>query len=384
MLRGLLLSGQLALLALAGYHILIGLWGWPHPRETAAGARSRRVTVAVPAHDEERVIEGVLSDLREQDYPGDCEVWVIADRCSDATVELASALANVAERAVGVPGKGPALDWFLGRHPVAVDGLLVVLDADNRVSSSFISEIVDRIDSGEDVVQAYLDATNPDRSVVSLAGALTYWAGNRMVQQARERLGWSTDLGGTGMAFTGEALTDLAGFGGSLTEDQEIGARLVVAGRRTAWMHNLRVRDEKPTQVAAAARQRARWMAGKRAVRREWLFPLVKAGLRSRSWGPIDAALRLIQPGRSFLALVTGVLWMVSVMVPSSLLLTPSVLGPATLVQVLAPVPFLLRDRVPSKYVIRYPLVVIIAALWIPVRIMSRFASGWYHTPHGE
>ena len=49
----------------------------------------------------------------------------------------------------------------------------------------------------------------------------------------------------------------------------------------------------------------------------------------------------------------------------------------------LLPLPFLARDGVPARYLARYPLVTLIALLWVPVRVASRLgARGWYHTPH--
>ena len=72
--------------------------------------------------------------------------------------------------------------------------------------------------------------SNPDASALTTAAALSYWASNRMVQLARRNLGWSADLGGTGMCLTGEALAAVGGFGTSATEDQELVARLVLAG----------------------------------------------------------------------------------------------------------------------------------------------------------
>ena len=49
------------------------------------------------------------------------------------------------------------------------------------------------LDAGHEVVQCYLDVENPDGSVLATASAMTYWAGNRMVQLARDNLGWSAE-----------------------------------------------------------------------------------------------------------------------------------------------------------------------------------------------
>ena len=212
---------------------MTALWGWPNRKVAPVSGRDRRFRVVVPAHDEESVIGGVLGDLDRSDYPRDrYEVWVLADRCTDGTVEVALAAgAKVAERTDGDPGKGAALAWYLSGHPLRPDEALVVFDADNRVPSETLGRIADEMAAGHEVVQCYLDVANPEESLIAEASALSYWAGNRMVQLARSNLGWSADLGGTGMAFTSTVLDDVGGFGTSLTEDQELGARLVLAGR---------------------------------------------------------------------------------------------------------------------------------------------------------
>jgi cellulose synthase/poly-beta-1,6-N-acetylglucosamine synthase-like glycosyltransferase len=260
---------------------------------------------------------------------------------------------------------------------------VVVLDADNRVPADLLARFDDELSAGATVVQAYLDTVNPGAGLISLATALTYWAGNRAVQLARSRLGWSADLGGTGMCLTTAALDAVGGFGGSLTEDQELAVRLVLAGQSVDWMHDVRVRDEKPRTVGVAVRQRARWVAGKRALARQFVRPLLAQGWRRRAWEPVDVALRLLQPGRSFIALLSAILLVVAALWPSIYLLPAAVWAGATIVQLVWPLPFLVREDVPVRYLLAYPVVTLIAALWAPIRIVSRLQRGWYHTPHG-
>jgi cellulose synthase/poly-beta-1,6-N-acetylglucosamine synthase-like glycosyltransferase len=230
------------------------------------------------------------------------------------------------------------------------------------------------------VLQAYLDVTNPDGSALATASALTYWAGNRMVQLARRNLGWPADLGGTGMCLTAGALAAVGGVGSTLAEDAELTAALALAGITVTWLHDVRVRDEKPTSTAVAVRQRARWVSGKRAVARRYVLPLLRRGHPA----DLDLALRLVQPGRSFVALLTGLMGVLAAVTRSRALLHWPVWTAAAAGQVLLPLPFLARDGVPLRYLARYPLVTLVALLWLPVRLASRVAGrGWYHTPHG-
>jgi cellulose synthase/poly-beta-1,6-N-acetylglucosamine synthase-like glycosyltransferase len=307
--------------------------------------------------------------------------WVLADRCTDRTADVSSdAGVAVAERDDGPAGKGAALAWYLGRHPLHSEETLVVFDADNRLGPEVLGRIADELDAGHRAIQCYLDVANPDGSLIAEASALSYWAGNRMVQLARSNLGWSADLGGTGMALTADLLERVGGFGNSLTEDQELGTRIVLAGERVEWLHDVRIRDEKPESIAVTVRQRARWMSGKRATRRAYLGDLVKSGKPAA----LDQALRLVQPGRMFVALVSGALTVLAVFTGPSWLIPWQVWGVATAIQVLEPIPFLARDGVPARRLVRYPLLIVLAALWLPIRLLSQRVGDWYHTPHGE
>ena len=159
------------------------------------------IRVVIAAHNEATVIAGILDDISKQTYEN-YSLTTLADRCDDETERIASEYGNVAERDSGADGKGAALAWYLDMYPLADDEALVVLDADNRVSPDLLAQISDALEHGAQVVQCYLDVLHPDSSPLTTASALTYWAGNRMVQLARANRGWSVDLGGTGMALT--------------------------------------------------------------------------------------------------------------------------------------------------------------------------------------
>lgn len=384
MLHSLVRVFEIVVLALVSYDSVAALWGWPKPRGAPPGDRSRRFRIVVPAHDEAGVIGNLLADSARLDYRHHLyTVWVIADHCSDDTAAVArGAGASVQERSSGSRGKGPALRDHLEAHPLDYDEALVVIDADNRLPSDLLSRFSDELDAGHQVLQAYLDVTNPDASPMATANAISYWASNRMVQQARTRIGWSADLGGTGMCFTPAALAAAGGFGESLTEDADLGARLAHVGHRVRWLHDLRIRDEKPTRIGVALRQRARWAAGRRGVARRHAGRLLIDAFRRRDFGRADLALRLIQPGRSFVALLSALTVVLSATAMRGVLLPWPVWAAATAVQLGLPIAFLARERVARRYLLAYPLLTIIAALWVPVRILSRLTRGWYRTPH--
>lgn len=364
------------ILGLVAYNLVVALFGWGDPPPHRPGTRRRRFRVVVPAHNEEAVLRRLLEDLKGQVYPGGLEVWVLADRCTDRTAGIArESGARVAERTEGPDGKGAALSWYLDTHPLDDNEALVVLDADNRVPTDLLGRFADELEVGHGALQAYLDVANPDASPVATASALSYWASNRMVQLARRRLGWPADLGGTGMCVDAAALMASGGFGTGLAEDQELGVRLFLAGYPVVWLHDVRIRDEKPSSAAVVVRQRSRWAQGRRSVSRSYLWKLLKQGRPAA----IDLALRLIQPSRMGVALASAGLAVASALgVP--LLAWPLWAGVAA-VQVLAPLPFLVKEGVEARYLVRYPVLVFLPLLKIPARL--RRERSWYHTPHG-
>ena len=385
MLRVLIWLGQLLFVFPALYSSFIALWGLKTPSDPEVMKPSRRMRVVVAAHNEAAVVAGIAEDLSSQTYPQNLlRATIIADRCTDDTVAAASTYVDVAEREEGEGAKGAAIAWYLDGAPLETDEALLILDADNRIGSDYVERVAASLNGGVDVVQTYLDVSNPEGSVLATANALTYWASNRMVQLSRSNIGWSCDLGGTGMAVAKEALDAAGGFTDDLTDDAALNARLNLAGYRAKWLHDVRVFDEKPTDTRSTITQRSRWVRGKRDAQREYGWPLIRSGFTDRQPALLDLAYRLYNPGRSFIALVVAVLAVLAGVFPQWGLWPWQFLAGVAALVVLLPIAFLVVDRVPTRYIVRYPFVSLIALLWLPIRVGSRFLKGWNPTDHGE
>ena len=93
--------------------------------------------------------------------------------------------------------------------------------------------------------------------------------------------------------------------------------------------------------------------------------------------------MRLVQPSRTLVSLLTAILAVTAFAAERDALLPWQWWATAAAIQVLLPIPFLARDGVPGRYLARYPVLTVLALLWVPVRIVSRLGGGgWYHTPH--
>jgi cellulose synthase/poly-beta-1,6-N-acetylglucosamine synthase-like glycosyltransferase len=199
---------------------------------------------------------------------------------------------------------------------------------------------------------------------------------------AHSNLGWPVDLGGTGTCITGAALAAAGGFGDELVEDADLATRLTLAGSTAHWAHDVRVRDEKPASAGVAIRQRGRWLAGRRRIARRRVLPLVRHGVRTRRWGPIDQALRLIRPSRTMVAAGSIGFAVIAAVATWPGLFPWQVWAVAAAVQMMWPAPFLLRDRVPLRYVAALPLLGVFVVLWAPIRLAAVFTRSWSRTPH--
>ncbi|HEY9898967.1 MAG TPA: glycosyltransferase family 2 protein [Pantanalinema sp.] len=263
-----LFQGLLALNVLYLAFVTAGAWlstRFPRPRASGEEGPWPRLAVLVAAHDEAPVIGACLESLRAQAYPR-FAVWVVADRCADATAATARAQgAAVLERAEGTPSKGAALAWLWERLGPAREGFdaVVVLDADNEAAPGFLAEVGRVLAMGERVVQGQRVAKNPGHSAASALDGLAEALHHRVVAAGLSWWGLSTTLCGSGVAYERRLFERLVASTRTQVEDCEYQLHLHRWGVRIVSAPLAMVRDEKIHDFEAMARQRSRWVQGK-------------------------------------------------------------------------------------------------------------------------
>ena len=344
---------------------------------------NRALRVVIPAHDEERVVGALVGDLLCQDYPSEAyTVWVLADRCGDGIVKVATlAGARVVERTSGLDGKGELLRWHLDEHPLAGGQALVVLDADNRVEDDLLSRLAGALAEGAEVVQASVLPSNLDASPIAAAAGLGDWMTREMVYGRSHGRGRPVELGGTGFCITGDALAEVGGWSGSFTEDLDLTIRLLLAGHRIRYLPAVRVWDEKPTDLRAAVRQRRRWAQGRTGVRKSRGGALLRQSVAGRSAPMMLMAARLTFPGRSFRMLVTLMLGVWAAVSGWGFPFSWPVWAAVAMWLAGRPLWALWRVREIRPYLRWYPITLIWGFVWILVRLLPHRRE-WYHTPH--
>lgn len=258
---------------LLGYNLFLSLFGFKRGgRSYEKQAPSARFLILVPAHNEQEVIAGMINNLLALEYPKELyDFYIIADNCTDDTARIARdmgahVIVTQKEGKDSPTGKPIALRKALLAIPDYAEkyDLLMIFDADNLMDASILSEVNSQYisENKPEIIQCYLGTKNRN-GLVAVFYHVTYTITNRFMNLSKYRLGWNVVVGGTGFAIQTSYLKSRGGWTTmSLTEDFEMQVDVSINGGRILWNHNVRIYDEKPTNLLASFRQRVRWCQG--------------------------------------------------------------------------------------------------------------------------
>jgi 1,2-diacylglycerol 3-beta-glucosyltransferase len=278
------------MVAVVSYFLFFFVLGFRHVHApTAKRFRKPLVIIVVPARNEEAVIDETLQLALAVPYLGDKRVLVIDDGSTDRTAKMADRLAaddyrlRVLRRLPGVAGRGKSEvlnnayaelsswistsdGWLLGYKASGI--VLCVIDADGHLSANaldaatafFSSSRVGGVQIGVQIRDC-MDSTLARLQDIELCGY------SFMAQTARDRLG-SVGLGGNGQFVRMSALDSLHATAGdpwkpgALTEDLDLGIRMIMAGWRLRMCSVAWVDQQGLPGLRPLLRQRTRWTQG--------------------------------------------------------------------------------------------------------------------------
>ena len=248
------------------YFLAVSLFGLCRRRTPEPAARLRRFAVLIAARNEESCIAGLIESLRAQHYPLELvDIWVLPNNCTDRTAEAARrAGAQVLEMPASVRSKGAALHTAakaLLRSARNYDAFCV-FDADNEADPAFLSEMNRALDRTA-IVKSRILAKNRTQAGISACYEIYFCSANHFLNRAREAVGLSARVIGTGFAIRRDLLEALSGFPcRTLTEDAELYAACLCRGARIGYCETAVTYDEEPVTWRASLVQRRRWMSG--------------------------------------------------------------------------------------------------------------------------
>ena len=142
------------------YYVTLVVLG-SRPLRKTAPRPPLRLTVVIPAHNEEAELPRTLASVFAADYPPDLlRVLVVADNCTDDTAAVAAHFgAAVAVRNDPQRGKGYALGFGFERALAEQADAVLVLDADCTIDAGLLRRVSDELTACEAVQAAVSSGT---------------------------------------------------------------------------------------------------------------------------------------------------------------------------------------------------------------------------------
>lgn len=388
------------------YYLGISFFSFAVPAVKYSKNKNHRFAVLIAAHNEEKVISGIIKSLKAQTYDHEMyDIFVIADNCGDKTAETARSMGvRVIERFDEVKkGKGYALEYAFD-YIFSLDAgyeYAAIFDADNIVDKDFLYYINRKINTGARAVQGYLDSKNPYDSWLTLSYSLWYWINNRLSQLSRDNLGIGARLGGTGLAVDLELIKEFGWGATCLAEDTEFTLKLALSDIKVAWEHKAVVYDEKPLGMDTSWHQRTRWTQGIYDSFGKYMMPMLKKAFREKKAAPFHMVMNVL--GDSLYPAIFCIMFFVYILSEIARLnpnfnpvictfwtepFNLAVLRCYILMNVLMVPAALAADNKLSKKVVKnfFGFIVYLIS-WIPIGIVSLFKKNngeWFHTPHSS
>lgn len=302
LVSGILVLAGIYLSCYVGYWCILLVTHFTSPAfSPAAGAQRTRFAVVIPAHNEELLLPRLLGSIRNQEYPIErFDAIVVADNCSDRTADVARQLKSIVLQRVDEErrGKGYAIKWALDSIDLHKYDAVLIVDADCLISANALSSL-DGAMQRERVVQCYSGVGNPDESWFTRLLDVSRTINNDIYSTARQRLGLSTQLIGTGMCFTSGILKKFGWDAFTVGEDCEYYAALVENGETVGFCWDAKVLHQESSSLKQATSQRMRWSSGRFAVVSKYGFKLLRDGLAERNLVKFDAGLTFVFPNPS-------------------------------------------------------------------------------------
>jgi cellulose synthase/poly-beta-1,6-N-acetylglucosamine synthase-like glycosyltransferase len=278
----------------------------PRKRSLWSELVRQRIAVLVPAHNESTGILATIEDIRAQLVAGD-RLIVVADNCTDDTAAVAAAAGvEVVERHdLTRIGKGYALDWGLRRLRIDPPQIVIMIDADCRLSDGAIGRLAAGCAATGRPLQALYLMTSPDQVRINCQVAEFAWRVKNWVRPLGLRaLGLPCQLVGSGMAFPWDVIRSANLASGQIVEDLKLGLDLAAVGHPPIFCPSAVVTSQFPGSAEGARTQRQRWEHGHIGLILTLVPRLIGRALVHRNWGLLALALDLAVPPLALLGLL--------------------------------------------------------------------------------
>lgn len=229
------------------------------------------ITVQLPVFNELYVIERLIEQVANFDYPHDrLEIQVLDDSTDESFEVAAKKIAEVKARGIDIvhikrPNregfKAGALAYGLER---AKGELIAIFDADFLPRADMLKRVLPYFDDPKiGVVQTKWEHINEDHSLLTRLQAFGLDAHFRVEQAGRNAGGHFINFNGTAGVWRKESIEDAGGWqSDTLTEDLDLSYRAQLKGWKFKYLEDLGSPAELPAVMNALKTQQYRWTKG--------------------------------------------------------------------------------------------------------------------------
>ena len=235
-------------------------------------SRMKSISVLIPMHNEEQVLNNVLDTLLECDYDRDrLEIIPINDNSTDRTKEMLDQYHEKYEfirplhRDCENRGKPAGLNDAM---QTARGEIIIVFDADYRPARDMLKQLAIAFEDPEvGAVMGRVIPYNANKNLLTRLVNLERCGGYQVDQQARYNLRTIPQYGGTVGGFRKEVMLESGGFNTKvLAEDTELTYRLYTKGWKVIYANSAECYEEAPETWEVRGRQIRRWARGHNQV----------------------------------------------------------------------------------------------------------------------
>jgi cellulose synthase/poly-beta-1,6-N-acetylglucosamine synthase-like glycosyltransferase len=231
-------------------------------RQAASLSYCPSVSILIPAHNEEKVLDKAIESVLEAFYPNDKEIIVIDDGSTDRTYEVAESFCDRGLKVIRRPNGGKAVALNHGLL-FARGEIIIMVDADSLVGKNTLIELVQPFRDPEVASVAGNIKVLNRVNWLTRCQALEYIANINVYRRALDVFGSVTVVPGSLGAYRREVLEG-SGFYDldTLVEDFDVTIKALKTGKVVQSSSSAVAYTEAPQTLGGLIKQRLRWYRG--------------------------------------------------------------------------------------------------------------------------
>jgi cellulose synthase/poly-beta-1,6-N-acetylglucosamine synthase-like glycosyltransferase len=271
--------------------------------ETAPTLHGRDIAILIPAHNEATGLGAYLTALQAV-RPDGSRVLLVADNCTDSTVEIARGFGIEVIERQDTERRGKAYALAYGRDHLAHSPptSIIILDADCLPEKGAVEILADTSRAKQRPVQASnLLIANLSADPRVQMSNFAFWFKNHIRTRGMMRISGASLLLGTGMALPWSLFKSAELETNALAEDAALGIDLMQSGHCPLFCETARVTSPAASK-ADTITQRTRWEHGFIDMATRHAVPLVLSGIRGGRLDLFWTGLHLLVPALALLS----------------------------------------------------------------------------------